>query len=292
MRKTLKITLSTFSILTISFFMLAFMVTGCFSFTMKTPAIYKHFDSREQAVKVDFYNFEGKKIRYMTTGDNQKPSVLFVHGAPGSMTNFIDLFSGNLAKHTHLIGLDRLGYGQSHYGESETSISKHAQSIIKLLDTLNLDSVILVGHSFGGPIVCRVAMDFPARVKKLVLIAAAIDPEHEKIFKISYLVSKSNLVRWLTPNSLVVANDEKLQHIAELKAMLPLWSKIKTPTTLIHGKADGLVPFENALFGEKVLTNAALEMVVKDSLGHLIPFKNPELVEEIILKQLKMEDGL
>ena len=263
------------------------MVTGCFSFTMKTPAIYKHFNSRNQAVKVNFYNFEGKRIRYMTTGNSQKTSVVFVHGAPGSMTNFIDLFSGTLTSHAHLIGLDRLGYGQSHYGESQTSIFKQAQSIVKLLDTLNLDSAILVGHSFGGPIVCRVAMDYPERVKSLVLIAPAIDPNHEKIFKISYLVDKQNPIRWLTPTSLIVANDEKLQHVAELKKMLPLWSKIESPTTLIHGKADGLVPFENALFGKQVLTNATLEMVVKDDLGHLIPFKNPALVEEIILKHIE-----
>ena len=291
LKKILKIIFLTVPILTISFIILTFMMTGCFTFTMKTKAIYKHFETHEQDVKVDFYDFEGKKIRYMTTGNVKGPSVVFIHGAPGSMTNFINFFSGSLASQAYLIGLDRLGYGKSHYGESEPSIAKQAELIVKLLDILNLDSVILAGHSFGGPIICRIAMDYPEKVKSLILIAPAIDPKHEKIFKISYLIDKSRPIRWLIPTSFVVANDEKLRHVTELEKMLPLWSKVKTPTTLIHGKADGIVPFENALFGQKVLTKAALEMVTKDKLGHLIPFKNPELVEEIILKHLKSEYG-
>ncbi len=291
-KKWLKISLSVSSGIILLLIIALNVMTSCFSFTMKNKEIYKHFKKKKMGVKIKYYDFEGKKVRYMETGTKNKPTVIFVHGAPGSMTGFIDFLSdSNLSASAHLVAIDRPGYGKSGFGKSEVTIKKQAEAMVKVLDDLSIDdSAIFVGHSYGGPIISRIAMDYPQKVKSLILAAPAIDPEHEKIFKISYWIVKGSPLRWIIPRGFKVANDEKLNHIDELNKMLPLWEKITVPVTLIHGKKDGLVPFQNATFGQKVLVNSPLRMVTKDDMGHLIPWQNPTLIYDAIHNYLIKKD--
>jgi pimeloyl-ACP methyl ester carboxylesterase len=64
--------------------------------------------------------------------------------------------------------------------------------------------------------------------------------------------------------------------------MLPLWSKITCPVTLIQGQRDSLVPAANADFGKKMLVNAPTNLVLVADMDHFVPWSNPELIRQAI----------
>ena len=70
--------------------------------------------------------------------------------------------------------------------------------------------------------------------------------------------------------------------------MLPLWSKITMPVTVIQGEDDKLVPAGNADFAQKVLVNAPLEIVRVPGLNHFVPWNRPDLIETAIMEHLSL----
>jgi pimeloyl-ACP methyl ester carboxylesterase len=178
-----------------------------------------------------------------------------------------------------MISIDRPGYGNSNFGSPLTDIEKQAHIIAKLINGIQSSfKPILIGHSYGGTFAARLAMDFPDLMVGIILVGAAVDPENEKIFWFSSL-EKVRPIKWMVPASLKVANAEKLSHISELKKMKPFWAKIKTNVTILHGEKDGLVPVENAYYADKMITSNWKKLVIKKSIGHLIPWTNPEMIK-------------
>lgn len=263
-------------------------LSSCFRMQLSEKRIQKKFKAQSFKPKTFTYKVEDRPMYYVEVGADTLPMILFIHGAPGSWTAFMSFMQdSSLVSRARLISVDRPGYGYSGFGKVETSIEKQAALIKPILEkNKHAQRPILVGHSYGGPVVARLAMDYPDLVGALVMVAPAIDPEHEKIFWVSYPADWW-IFRWMLPKVIRVTNDEKLSHVEELKLMLPLWNKIHRPTTLIHGDKDGLVPIENSKFGEKVLINAPLEVIYEEGLNHLIPWKRPDLIKNAILNYLE-----
>jgi pimeloyl-ACP methyl ester carboxylesterase len=262
-------------------------LVSCGQFRTSSEKLYDQFEADSTSLHIGEYQFEGYSIRYLETGSVGKPLVLFVHGAPGSADAFMEfLKDSTLADNTHMISVDRPGHGYSGFGQAMVSIERQAAALKYLLEKNGAKpKPILVGHSFGGPIVARLAMDYPDLVGGLILAAPAVDPENEKIWWISY-PANWKLFRWMVPRSWRVTNGEKLAHIEELKKMKPLWSKVTVPTTVIHGEKDKLVPVENAFFVQEQLVNAPVTTVLEPKMNHLIPWNRPELIKEAILDHL------
>ncbi|WP_299457012.1 alpha/beta hydrolase [uncultured Microscilla sp.] len=256
-------------------------------FRMSDQKIKAYFEARSTPVKIERYKASNRQIRYIATGADTLPMVIFVHGAPGGLDAFKEfLADSNLTNKAHLVAVDRPGYGYSGFGKSEPSIQKQAELLRPLLD-LNHSGrpAILVGHSYGGPIVARMAMDYPHKVAALVLAAPAIDPDNEKVFWISYPIDYA-VLRWMVPPAFRVANDEKLHHAQQLSLLKNDWKKLKLPITYIHGKKDILVPFANTAFAKKMMVNAQLEVITKDKMNHFIPWTHPQYIHQAIHKYL------
>ncbi len=77
-----------------------------------------------------------------------------------------------LAKATNLILHDPRGCGRSVATQQVYSIQQMANDIVALLDHLTCPSAHLVGHSMGGRIALELALDFPGRVKSLIMAAS------------------------------------------------------------------------------------------------------------------------
>ncbi|MEM9673374.1 MAG: alpha/beta hydrolase [Bacteroidota bacterium] len=267
-------------------------VVSCGQFRTSNEKLYQQFEAEPVSLQIKEYQFEEHAIRYLETGSDDKPLVLFVHGAPGSADAFVDFLKDSvLTKNAHLISVDRPGYGYSGFGNTMVSIERQAAALKYLLEQNKAQpKPILVGHSFGGPIVARIAMDYPDLVGALILAAPAVDPANEKIWWVSY-PADWKLFRWMVPRSWRVTNDEKLAHIEELKKMQPLWSKVIVPTTIIHGEKDKLVPIENAYFAQEQLVNAPVTAVFEPEMNHLIPWNRPDLIKDAILGYLEEENN-
>jgi pimeloyl-ACP methyl ester carboxylesterase len=230
------------------------------------------------------YLSEGIEMRYADIGNEKNPLVIFIHGAPGSLDAFNNFLKDpDLRSRTRMIAVDRAGYGLSNFGIAETSLQKQASLIAPLLQkNRGNQKPIIVGHSFGGTIAAKLAMDYPDMIGGVILAGAAVDPDHEKFFSVARII-EIPLLNKIVPQSMLVANQEKNTHVDELKLMLPDWSKINTSVTILHGKKDGLVPIENACFAEKALANAQVKMAIYDNAGHLIPWTKPDLLKKEIL---------
>ena len=89
--------------------------------------------------------------------------------------------------------------------------------------------MILVGHSYGGPIAAYTSLKMP-KVKSVLMLAPAIDSASEKVFKIAH-VAKWKLTKWMVPAAFRVAGDEKFAHIEELQKLKNIWKEIKVPVS-------------------------------------------------------------
>lgn len=268
-------------------------LVSCGQFRTTSEKLYKQFAREKVELTIGKYQYNEHEIRYLETGSNIKPLVLLVHGAPGSADAFLYfLQDSTLLSHAHLVAPDRPGHGYSSFGQPITSIKEQAEALKPLLKLNNSqEKPILVGHSFGGPIVARLAMDYPELVGGVILAASAVDPHSEKIWWVSY-PADWKLFRWMVPRSWRVTNDEKLAHIAELENMKTGWPRITAPTTIIHGKKDKLVPVENAYFAEQELINSKVKMMIESEADHLIPWTRPDLLKSAILHCLELDSAM
>ncbi|GAB4031656.1 hypothetical protein GCM10028809_27980 [Spirosoma gilvum] len=229
-----------------------------------------------------------RTIRFIETpalpGDSALPVVLFIHGAPSSLSFFADFFKDTtLLNRAQLVAVDRPGYGFSDFGRVETSIVRQAQYIQPLIDRYrNAPYLMIVGSSYGGSVSARLAMNNPNQVDHVVFVSSALGPGLERTYPISYLVD-SPLLRWGVPPLLRLANDEKLAHRKALEAILPDWPKIRASITMLHGQLDELVYPTNVSFAQQHLINAKVKQFLLPENRHDIVFNKREYMTQIIL---------
>ena len=187
-----------------------------------------------------------------------------------------------------MIAVDRPGFGGSGKSEVERSLVKQCQEIALVLSNASPGQrIIVVGHSYGGPVVVRLAMDYRDKVTDVVILAGSVDPDQEHTKWYQY-VADWPLISSILPAPLVVANREIRALKSELTDMLPLWSNVTQRVSIIQGDKDDLVPPENADFAEKKLSKAeSLNMVRLKGVNHFIPWSQYEVVRAEIVKHLK-----
>ena len=256
------------------------------SFRMSPKEVDELFKEKNVQDLQKHYKIDGKEIHYVTSGDETKPAVLFVHGSPGSLSAFIDyLADSSLLKHAYLITTDRPGFGHSNFGVGEPSLTKQALTLKPILEKYKSNRpIILVGHSLGGPLIAKMAMEYPELVDGLIIVAGSIDPELEPNETWFRAPLATPFLSWILPKSFRASNEEIYQLKPELQEMLPYWKNITCPVIVIQGTKDELVPYENVEFAKKMLVNAPTEYMIKDGMNHFVPWSNPELIREAILK--------
>jgi pimeloyl-ACP methyl ester carboxylesterase len=104
--------------------------------------------------------------------------LVFVHGLSGSWQNWLEQLP-LLAAERRVITLDLPGFGYSPMPEQKLSIAGYARLLDKLLAQLGVDAAAVVGNSMGGFIGAELAIAFPQRVERLVLVSAAGLSTHE-----------------------------------------------------------------------------------------------------------------
>ncbi|MEI7465537.1 MAG: alpha/beta hydrolase [Burkholderiales bacterium] len=236
------------------------------------------------------YDVGARHMSYVKVGRGpDKPLVIFIHGSPGDWRGWVDyLIDPELLQKAELIAVDRPGFGGSGADIVERSLVQQARDVAPLLDQVASGRrVVLVGHSFGGPLVARLAMDNGSKVTDLVILAGSIDPAMEHTAWYQYPADWP-VISWLLPGVLVVTNREIRALKDELVAMLPLWPRVTQRVTVMQGGKDDLVPPENADFAQKMLTHAASVNIVRiPEMNHFLPWTRYAQVKSVILEHLK-----
>ncbi|MFD2933466.1 alpha/beta fold hydrolase [Spirosoma flavum] len=240
-------------------------------------------------------NEEPRTIRFIETSaspaDSTLPVVIFIHGAPSSLSFFKEFFKDTmLLNRARLVAVDRPGYGYSDFGRVETSIIRQAKLLQPLIDRYRkAPYLMIVGSSYGGSVSARLAMNNPGRVNHVVFVSSALGPGLERTYPISYFAD-SPLIRWGVSPLLRLANDEKLAHRHALEAILPDWPKIRANITMLHGQRDDLVYPTNVWFAQQHLVNARVKQFLLPENRHDIVFNKREYMTEIILNILTQRD--
>ena len=241
-----------------------FFIIACFvfdhyvQFRKSDKELNKFFQENHIPGKIGYYTALGRKLRYVSIGSANLPTLVFIHGSPASMSLYRGRFRDKtILKTFRVLAVDRPGYGYSGFGNPEPSIQKQSEMIRSLLDSVFkvTHPIIIVGGSFGAPIACRLAMDHPELVDGLVLTGPAIGPGREKVFWFAPIIEHP-VIRWFIPRMFQSANTEKLHHKEELEKMLPYWKNIRVPVMYLQGAKDNIIDTSNASFARKQLVNA------------------------------------
>ena len=243
-----------------------------YSMTMNDDKIKSSFAKKGITVSIDHMNISNRTVRVVATKARTEDSTLivFVHGAPGSWDTFkMYMQDSAFLARGQLLAYDRPGYGESGK-KSMTDISEQADVLKHIIEQYELPHVVVIGHSYGGPIVGNIAARFPELIDKAVMIAPLNDPENEPIFWVSHF-AKWKATKWLLPKNMQNAGDEKFSHAAELEKMKNLWAELKVPTMHIHGSKDMLAPSEpNIAWSKNELPQELLRLEVLKDEGHLV----------------------
>lgn len=270
---------------------LIFLVSlhSCMTFRTSPKEVDAYFKQKNTPATQHSYKVVHREIHYVKSGDESKPLVLFVHGSPGSLSAFIHFLADTaLLDQALLIAADRPGFGYSNFGNGVASLQKQGEMLKPILESYKKNRpVILVGHSLGGPLIARMSIDFPQLIDGLIIVAGSIDPELEPNETWFRAPLATPFLSWVLPRSFRASNEEIYHLKPELEKMLPMWSNITCPVTVIQGKKDSLVPAGNADFARKMLVNAPVEFVFKEDMDHFVPWSNPELIQNAILNMIK-----
>lgn len=214
--------------------------------------------------------------------DADLPPVVFIHGASGNLLDQMNIYATLLKDRADLIFLDRPGHGYSSRGPASNSKPDgQAATIAALLDELQIDKAIIVGHSFGGIVTVSFALNHAEKAAGTVLLSPVSHPwpggiswyyELSKVPMIGHLFSETlalpgGLARLEGGTACVFAPNKPAENFAENTAvslvlrpkhfrnnardvaglydyvnqMQPRYHEIKTPMTIITGDSDTVV---------------------------------------------------
>ena len=242
---------------------------------------------------------EGLSVQYTDEGRGQV--ILLLHGWGSSLDAFIQI-RREFADSFRLIAVDFPGFGGSDMPPAPWEVEDYARFTLAFMETIGIVDPILVGHSFGGRVIMKLAGTGRVQPPKIILIdAAGIQPQRtlrqkarQRSFKIikriltlpglcrhteglldkarrHYGSADYNSAPEVLRKTLVKVVNEDLSHY------LP---HINAPTLLIYGENDTATPVADAKKIENLIPDAGL-CVIQDA-GHFSFVEKPFQVHRIL----------
>lgn len=117
----------------------------------------------------------GVRTRIIEAGDG--PHLLFLHGTGAHLEVFLRNI-GLFAERFHVVALDLLGHGCTDLPQDDSPFDWRAvaEHVLSLMDTLGIESAAIVGEALGAQVAQWLAVQYPARVQRVVLCGACILP--------------------------------------------------------------------------------------------------------------------
>lgn len=262
-------------------------------------------ETRYAAAPSQFLDVAGLRLHVRSTGPESAPAVIMLHGLGASLHTW-EAWADRLADY-RVIRFDMPGFGLT--GPDPTNDYSDARAvavITALMDRLGVARASVIGHSLGGRIAWQFAAAHPDRVDKLVLVSpdgfASPGFEYGKAPQVPAVTS---LMRHALPRFLVrmnlepgyadptVITDELLTRYHDLLlapgvrgALLermgqtiltdpePILRRVTTPTLLLWGERDAMIPFANSADYLRLLPDSRLAAL--PGVGHLPQEEAPE----------------
>jgi len=234
-----------------------------------------------------YYNsykeFKYRVIAMQQAIDTVLPTLVFVHGSPGSILDYSRYFKDStLNTKANILSYDRIGYGINNAGDVQGSIAFELEILHDLIKEIPSEKIVLIGYSYGGPVV----LASPKKYKYKVSLASSISGDLEPMFWMLNFY-KWKLTRPLIPNLLKAAAKEKYAHLTDLPNYDDKWSISQSPIINIQGDKDWIVPYENSKILQRIIDANKFRMVTIDGGGHELIWSDFELIKNEILKTVQ-----
>jgi non-heme chloroperoxidase len=242
-------------------------------------------------------------LHYAERGDREGEAIVFLHAYVDSWFTFSRMLS-LLSPSYHAFAPDERGHGDSDKPECCYTVDDYAAEVDAFMEAVGIEKATLVGSSSGGLIAQRVALEYPHRVSRLVLIGspptlvnnenvrelgeemlAALDdpipPEFVREFQestihhpipeefLAGLVSESLKVParvWRNYWEGVLLTVDDTARLGEIGA----------PTLIMWGERDTLLPHAEQGQTAAAIPDATLK--VYPDTGHVVAWERPEWV--------------
>jgi pimeloyl-ACP methyl ester carboxylesterase len=271
-------------ILAIIIFVWTFFAPGCMTFRDSDVNKKNEFRQKGLELRTAFIKVEGRNIHYAETGDRNKPTLIFIHGTPGSWDAFAGYLQDSmLLSRYRMVSIDRPGFGYSDFGQAENleTQSKLLVPVLKKLD--NGQPAYLIGHSLGGPMIVKLAAEMESKFSGLVIISGSMDPAVEKPEKWRPVLFSTPL-NYLVPGAFRPSNVELWYLKKDLVKLKPSYAEIRCPVYFIHGDKDTWVPPSNVAYAKKLFTNATqISELMLEGGNHFIPWTRFNEIRQVLL---------
>lgn len=245
------------------------------------------------------------------------PLVLFLHGIGGARGNWAAQLAA-VARHARAAALDLRGYGDSTLGFAQSTVDDHCDDILRVMQALGAEKLVLVGLSYGAWIATSFAMRHPEKLVGLVLSGGCTGmseagPEEREAFRVSREVPLNAgqtpadfapaVVRVLAgPNATDATKAELLASMSAIPAATyrdallcftnPLerfdFSRLTMPVLLMTGQHDRLAPPSEIRGVAGRITDAArlpdVQFEEIAEAGHLCNLEQPQVYNHALVR--------
>jgi pimeloyl-ACP methyl ester carboxylesterase len=259
---------------------------------------------------------DGRAVSVVDTGGDGPP-LLWIHGLGGIWQNWLLNIPAFMDTH-RCVAVDLPGFGQSELPAGEISIRGLAGTVDRVCDALEIENPVVIGNSMGGFVGAELALSYPTRVAKLVLVSAAgLSTEYlarepllagARIFMAltartglrgSPVVKRPRLRRLALqaivryPERLSVPLTTELTSGANAPGFLSAFDsligysfrerlpRIEVPVLIVWGRNDMLVPVEDAEMFEHLIGENARAVIFEDT-GHLAMVEPPTRFNQLL----------
>ena len=282
-------------------------------------AIQRAHPQQGQTVEVS-----GASLNVLDIGprDTAAPPIVMIHGASSNLETMRYPLGDLLAKNHRVLLIDRPGHGWStraHLADSTPAIQ--GKMIDEALEKLGIGKAIFVVHSWAGALGARMALDYPARVAGLVMLAPVAYPwpggvgtyneivttpvigpllAYTITLPLGYLlttpgarsvflpqtmpadfVEKTATLLLLRPREFLANAWDLVTLKAAVAEQAPRYSEIKTPVVVISGDADNTV-WPKIHSRPFVAAVPNAKLIMLPGVGHMVPDAAPDLIQHEI----------
>jgi pimeloyl-ACP methyl ester carboxylesterase len=262
---------------------------------------------KTQLKNMPFTNFNQQPLFYTTQGEGF-PLVL-IHGFCEDASMWADFIQPFLTDY-QVITMDLPGFGQSEVQDTHT-ILNYAEAVKIVLDTLQIQQCVMIGHSMGGYTTLAFAEKYPNYLSGLGLFHSHpfADTEEKKknrkktiqfiqkhgnapflgqmipsLFTQHFAKANKNLVDKMIddatayPESGIIGGLEAMINRPSRAAVL---ENIDVPVLLIIGKEDKAIPYISSL--EMSYLAKVTDLQIIENIGHMGMFETKEKTQKIVL---------
>jgi pimeloyl-ACP methyl ester carboxylesterase len=239
-------------------------------------------------------------LPYVEHGDPDGVPVVMLHGVTDSWRSFEHVLP-HLPDEIRAISVTQRGHGDAPKPDGGYTIPQLAEDVVELMDDLGIERGLVVGHSMGGWVAQRLAIDHPDRLIGVVLAASFArsvrdvpelaafceemamvqDPLQDELAR---EFQESTVATPLAPAELDTFVSESLKLPARVWRALfggfldidhrEELGEIRAPVLMVWGDQDAFIPREDQAVLEEALEDARL--LVYEGIGHAVHWEQPE----------------